>query len=212
MSDRPKATDGMSDAELDARHADKMRRKKAARDKIIATKTVEKGLVIVHTGKGKGKSTAAFGLVFRALGNGMKVAIVQFVKGKWETGERAALERFQDQVTMATMGEGFTWETQDRQRDIAAARAAWNKAKEMIADDEHDMVLLDELNIVLRYDYLPLDEVLEALRTKPQMKHVVITGRNAKDALVDAADLVTEMAMVKHPFRSGVKAQRGIEF
>ena len=212
MSERVKATDGMSEAELDARHADKMRRKKAARDKIIATKTVEKGLVIVHTGKGKGKSTAAFGLVFRALGNGMKVAVVQFVKGKWQTGERAALERFGDQITMETMGEGFTWETQDRQRDIAAARAAWDKARALIADDEHDMVLLDELNIVLRYDYLPLAEVLEALAHKPEMKHVVVTGRNAKDELVDAADLVTDMTMVKHPFRSGVKAQVGIEF
>ena len=212
MSERVKATDGMSEAELDARHADKMRRKKAARDKIIATKTVEKGLVIVHTGKGKGKSTAAFGLVFRALGNGMRVAVVQFVKGKWQTGERAALERFGDQITMETMGEGFTWETQDRQRDIAAARAAWDKARALIADDEHDMVLLDELNIVLRYDYLPLAEVLEALAHKPEMKHVVVTGRNAKDELVDAADLVTDMTMVKHPFRSGVKAQVGIEF
>ena len=163
---RPKATDAMSEDELNARHAEKMRKKKAARDKIIATKTVEKGLVIVHTGKGKGKSTAAFGLVFRALGNGMKVGVVQFVKGKWQTGERAALEKFGDQVTMATMGEGFTWETQDRSRDIAAARAAWEKAKTMIADGTHDMVLCDELNIVLRYDYLPLGEVLETLASQ----------------------------------------------
>ncbi|WP_034491447.1 cob(I)yrinic acid a,c-diamide adenosyltransferase [Afifella pfennigii] len=202
----------MSEEELNARHAEKMRRKKAARDKIVATKTIEKGLLIVHTGKGKGKSTAAFGLVFRALGNGMKVGIVQFVKGKWETGERQALEKFSDQVTMATMGEGFTWETQDRARDIAAARGAWEKAKAMIEDEEHGLVLLDELNIVLRYDYLPLQEVLETLAKRPAMKHVVVTGRNAKDELVEAADLVTDMTQVKHPFRSGVKAQRGIEF
>ena len=203
---------GKSEAELDARHAEKMRRKKEARDKIIATKTIEKGLLIVHTGKGKGKSTAAFGLVFRALGNGMKVGIVQFVKGKWETGERAALARFGDQVTINTMGEGFTWETQDRQRDIAAARAAWKKAKTLIADDVHEVVLLDELNIVLRYDYLDLAEVLETLKNKPERKHIVVTGRNAKDELIEAADLVTDMTQVKHPFRSGVKAQRGIEF
>ncbi|KHJ53387.1 cobinamide adenolsyltransferase [Aureimonas altamirensis] len=203
----------LSDAELDARHAEKMRKKKAARDKIIATKTQEKGLVIVHTGKGKGKSTAAFGLVFRALGNGMKVAIVQFVKGKWETGERQALKRFADDVTITAMGDGFTWETQDRQRDIAAARAAWERAKALIVDDEHQMVVLDELNIVLRYDYLPVEEVVEFLRTsKPEMKHVVITGRNARDELIDFADLVTEMEQVKHPFRAGIKAQKGIEF
>ena len=204
--------DGMTEEELNARHAEKMRRKKEARDKIIATKTIEKGLLIVHTGKGKGKSTAAFGLVFRALGNGMNVGIVQFVKGKWETGERAALDKFGDQVTINTMGEGFTWETQDRQRDIAAARSAWEKAKALIADDRHQVVLLDELNIVLRYDYLDLSEVLETLRNKPEMKHVIVTGRNAKDDLIEAADLVTDMTQIKHPFRSGVKAQRGIEF
>jgi len=212
MNDKPKITDGMSDAELDARHAEKMKKKKAARDKIIATKTIEKGLVIVHTGKGKGKSTAGFGLIFRALGNGMKVAVVQFVKGKWETGERKVLEKFPDQVTMTAMGDGFTWETQDRQRDIAAAKAAWERAKALIMDDEHKLVLLDELNIVLRYDYLDLAEVIEFLKGKPEMKHVVITGRNAKDELIDFADLVTEMEMIKHPFRSGVKAQLGIEF
>ncbi len=205
-------TEGMSEAEINAKHAEKMRRKKEARDKIIATKTIEKGLLIVHTGKGKGKSTAAFGLVFRALGNGMKVAIVQFVKGKWQTGERAALEKFGDQVTINTMGEGFTWETQDRARDIAAAKAAWEKAKALIMDDEHQMVVLDELNIVLRYDYLDTDEVVAALKARPPMKHVVVTGRNAKDELIEAADLVTEMEQVKHPFRSGVKAQKGIEF
>ena len=204
--------EGMTEEEINARHAEKMRRKKEARDKIIATKTIEKGLLIVHTGKGKGKSTAAFGLVFRALGNGMNVGIVQFVKGKWETGERAALDKFGDQVTINTMGEGFTWETQDRQRDIAAAQSAWEKAKVLIADNRHQVVLLDELNIVLRYDYLDLAEVIETLRNKPDMKHVVVTGRNAKDDLIEAADLVTDMTQIKHPFRSGVKAQRGIEF
>ncbi|MYZ50163.1 cob(I)yrinic acid a,c-diamide adenosyltransferase [Propylenella binzhouense] len=205
-------TEDLSEAEVNARHAEKMRRKKEARDKIIATKTIEKGLLIVHTGKGKGKSTAAFGLVFRALGNGMKVAVVQFVKGRWQTGERVALEKFGDQVTFATMGEGFTWETQDRARDIAAAKAAWEKAREFVMDAEHDLVVLDELNIVLRYEYLDLGEVLEVLNARPRMKHVVVTGRNAREELVEAADLVTEMEQVKHPFRSGVKAQRGIEF
>lgn len=204
--------DEMTEEELNARHAEKMRKKKAARDKIIATKTIEKGLVIVHTGKGKGKSTAAFGLVFRSLGHGHKIGIVQFVKGKWETGERTVLERFPELVSHYTMGEGFTWETQDRQRDIAAARQAWDKAKELIMDDEHKLVLLDELNIVLRYDYISVDEVVEFLKQKPYDKHVVITGRNAKEPLIEIADLVTEMTMIKHPFRSGVKAQIGIEF
>src|SRR4051812_42386125 len=166
-------TEGLSEAEINARHADKMRKKKEARAKILATKTEEKGLVIVHTGKGKGKSTAAFGLVFRALGNGMKVGIVQFVKGKWETGERAALERFPGEVTITAMGDGFTWEPQDRRRDIEAARAAWERAKLLIMDEEHDLVLLDELNIVLRYDYLPVAEILAVLAEKPAMKHVV---------------------------------------
>jgi cob(I)alamin adenosyltransferase len=205
-------TEGLSEAEINVRHAEKMRRKKEARDKIIATKTIEKGLMIVHTGKGKGKSTAAFGMAFRALGHGMKVGIVQFVKGRWETGERAALEKFGEQVTLATMGEGFTWETQDRVRDIAAAQAAWEKAKALIADAEHRLIVLDELNIVLRYDYLDLAEVLAALKARPPMKHVVVTGRNAREELIEAADLVTEMEQVKHPFRSGVKAQVGIEF
>ncbi|NBC33442.1 MAG: cob(I)yrinic acid a,c-diamide adenosyltransferase [Alphaproteobacteria bacterium] len=198
--------------ELNRRHAEKMAKKKAARDKIVAGKTIEKGLVIVHTGKGKGKSTAAFGMVFRALGNGMKVGVVQFVKGRWQTGEREVLGRFPDLCTIRSMGEGFTWETQDRQRDLAAARAAWNAAKEMIADPDYRMILLDELNIVLRYDYLPLDEVLETLAARPEMTHVIITGRNAKEPLIEAADLVTEMTMVKHPFRAGVKAQMGVEF
>ena len=205
-------TDGMTEAEADARHAEKMAKKKAARDKILATKTIEKGLLIVHTGKGKGKSTAAMGLAVRAIGNGMKVGIVQFVKGVWETGERSVLDRFPDLCTIKAMGEGFTWDTQDRQRDIAAARVAWNYAKGLIADPSYRMVILDELNIVLRYDYLPLDEVLDTLRSKPENLHVVVTGRNAKEPLIEMADLVTEMAQVKHPFRSGVKAQGGIEF
>ena len=206
-----------SEHEINARANEKARKRKAARAKILATKTIEKGLLIVHTGKGKGKSTAAFGLAMRALGNGMRVGIVQFVKGKWETGERKVLERFPDQVTIRTMGEGFTWETQDRARDIAAAQAAWAASKEMIeacrgAEPAYDMIVLDELNIVLRYDYLPLDEIVAFLAAKPPDLHVVVTGRNAKPALLEAADLVTEMTMVKHPFTVGVKAQRGIEF
>jgi cob(I)alamin adenosyltransferase len=205
-------TEGMTEDEINARHAEKMAKKKAARDRMIATKTLEKGLLIVHTGKGKGKSTAALGMVMRAIGHGFKVGIVQFVKGKWETGERVVLERFADQVTINTMGEGFTLETQSRERDIAAARAAWNQAVSLIRDPEIKMVLLDELNIVLRYDYLPLEEVLAVLRDKPEDKHVIVTGRNAKDELLEIADLVTEMAMVKHPFREGVKAQAGVEF
>lgn len=212
MAEKSDRLKNMSEEELNARHAEKMKKKKAARDKIIATKTIEKGLVIVHTGKGKGKSTAAFGMIFRAIGNGMRVGVVQFVKGKWGTGERKVLEAFPDQVEMATMGEGFTWETQDRKRDIDAARAAWDKAKAMIMDDSIDMILCDELNIVLRYDYLPVEEILEVLRNKPEMKHVIITGRNAKEEIVDFADLVTEMEVVKHPFRSGVKAQVGVEY
>ena len=210
MSDR-KAE--MSEEELNARHAERMRKKKAARDKIMATKTIEKGLVMVHTGKGKGKSTAGFGMVFRSLGHGHKVAVVQFVKGRIETGERMALERFSDLVTIKRMGEGFTWETQDRQRDIDAARQAWDAAKEMIVSGDFRLVLCDELNIVLRYDYLPIEEVVAFLKDeKPDDVHVVVTGRNAKDELLEIADLVTEMTQVKHPFRSGVKPQEGIEF
>lgn len=207
-----KITDNMTEEQLNERHTEKMKKKKAARDKIIATKTIEKGLVMVHTGKGKGKSTAAFGMIFRALGNDMNVGIVQFVKGKWGTGERKILEAFPDQVQITAMGDGFTWETQDRQRDIDAARQAWERAKTMIMDETTNMVLLDELNIVLRYDYLDVNEVVEFLKQKPEMKHVIITGRNAKDELIEAADLVTEMTMIKHPFRSGVKAQVGVEF
>ena len=198
--------------ELNRRHAEKMAKKKAFRDKILATKTEERGLVIVHTGKGKGKSTAAMGLAMRAIGHGMRVGIVQFVKGVWETGERDVLTKFPDLVTIKAMGEGFTWETQDRARDIKAAETAWTVAKEMIADETYKMVILDELNIVLRYNYIELADVIETLKQKPRDLHVVVTGRNAKGDLIEIADLVTEMTMVKHPFRSGVKAQKGVEF
>jgi len=198
--------------EINRRHNEKMARRKAARERMLATKTEERGLLIVHTGKGKGKSTAAFGLVLRCLGHGLRVGIVQFVKGVWTTGERIALERFGELVTCRAMGEGFTWDTQDRARDIAAARKAWDAAKAMIADPSYRLVLLDELNIVLRYDYLPLDDVVTALKAKRGDLHVVVTGRNARPELIEAADLVTEMTLVKHPFRSGVKAQIGIEF
>lgn len=196
----------------EARHADKMRKKQAARETIMATKTREKGLLIVHTGKGKGKTSAALGMVVRAIGHGMKVGVVQFVKGAMTTGEKAVFDAFPDNVEFKPMGEGFTWNTQDRSRDIATTRTAWDEVKRMITDPAYDMVLADELNIVLRYDYLPLDEVLEVLAAKPEMQHVIVTGRNAPDALIEAADLVTDMTMVKHPFRSGVKAQAGIEF
>jgi cob(I)alamin adenosyltransferase len=202
----------MSDQVDPQRHHEKMAKKKAARDKIMAGKTIERGLLIVHTGKGKGKSTAAFGMVFRCIGHGFKVGVIQFVKGAWGTGERSVLEKFPDLVTIKAMGEGFTWETQDIERDIVHARAGWEEAKRLIADPSYKMVMLDELNIVLRYDYLPLAEVLDVLRSRPMDKHIVITGRNAKDELIELADLVTEMEMVKHPFRSGVKAQAGIEF
>ncbi|MEX0583723.1 MAG: cob(I)yrinic acid a,c-diamide adenosyltransferase [Sneathiella sp.] len=200
-----------------ARANEKAAKKKAARDKMLATKTIEKGLLIVHTGKGKGKSTAAFGLAARAIGNDMKVGVVQYVKGKWQTGERKVLEAFPDQIEIHSMGEGFTWETQDRERDIRAAEKAWEKSKQMIEasrgdNPAFDMVILDELNIVLRYDSLPLDDVIEFLKNKPEKLHVVVTGRNAKDELIEIADLVTEMTQIKHPFRSGVKAQVGIEF
>ena len=202
----------MTEAERDNHHADRMAKRKAARDRMLATKNKEKGLLMVHTGKGKGKSTAAFGLVIRAMGNGMRVGVVQFVKGKWQTGERDILENFPERVTIRTMGEGFTWDTQDRQRDIAAAKAAWQVSCEMIADESYDLILLDELNIVLRYDYLPLAEIVQALDARRDGLHVVVTGRNAKDELIEAADLVTEMLEVKHHFKAGVKAQTGIEF
>ena len=204
----------MTDTETDINqaHREKMAKIKAVKDKIYASKTKEKGLLMVHTGTGKGKSTAAFGLVMRTLGHGLKVGVVQFVKGRRETGERQMLDRFSDQVTVKVMGEGFTWETQDRERDIEAAKAAWGEAITMMADTSLHLVVLDELNIVLRKDYLAIDDVVEGLLAKRPDLHVVVTGRNAKPELIEAADLVTEMTLVKHPFRDGVKAQLGVEF
>jgi cob(I)alamin adenosyltransferase len=198
--------------DINQAHREKMAKIKAVKDKIYASKTKEKGLLIVHTGTGKGKSTAAFGLAMRTLGHGLKIGVVQFVKGRRETGERQMLERFPDQVTVKVMGEGFTWETQDRERDIEAAEAAWKEAEALMASPELHLVILDELNIVLRKDYLAIDKVVEGLLAKRPDLHVVVTGRNAKPALIEAADLVTEMTLVKHPFRDGVKAQLGIEF
>lgn len=210
------AGDGTAPADDDgaARHRAKMAKKKAARDRMMAGKTVEKGLVIVLTGPGKGKSSSAFGMILRAIAHGMPSAVVQFIKGAWDTGERRLLtERFGDLCRFHAMGEGFTWETGDRDRDVAAARAGWETAKALIRDPAIRMVLLDEINVALRYDYLDVDEVVAFLRTeKPATTHVVLTGRNAKEALVEAADLVTEMVAVKHPFRQGVKAQPGVEF
>ncbi|WP_087002707.1 cob(I)yrinic acid a,c-diamide adenosyltransferase [Rhizobium sullae] len=210
MSEEPVET-GQKD---DARHAEKMAKKKAARDKIMATKTDEKGLIIVHTGKGKGKSSAAFGMIFRHIAHRKPSAVVQFIKGAMWTGERDLIEKhFSDVCQFHTMGEGFTWETQDRARDMAAAAAAWEKAKELIRDERNSMVLLDEINIALRYDYLDVNEVIAFLKAeKPHMTHVVLTGRNAKDELIEIADLVTEMELIKHPFRSGIKGQPGVEF
>lgn len=203
----------MKPPRTDAEHKAKMVKLQAAQAKKLATKTVEKGLVIVHTGPGKGKSSAAFGMAIRAIGHDMKVGIVQFVKGAMATGERVVFDRFPELAEFKPMGEGFTWDTQDRSRDIAVAREAWEEVKRMIADPAYKMVIADELNIVLRYDYLPVEEVLEALAAKPHMTHVVITGRNAPQALIDIADLVTEMAQVKHPFREqNVRAQAGVEF
>ena len=202
----------LGEDEINRLHREKMERRQAARRKVLATKTEERGLLIVHTGAGKGKSTAAFGMILRCLGHGMRVGVVQFVKGAWGTGERTVLARFPDLVTCRAMGEGFTWDTQDRARDIAAARAAWEVATQMIADQSYRLVLLDELNIVLRYGYLPVAEVMAELKAKPRDLHIVVTGRNAPAELVEAADLVTEMTLVKHPFRAGVKAQPGIEF
>lgn len=206
-------SDSTEQAELD-RHAGKMAKKKAARDRMMEGKSGEKGLVIVHTGAGKGKSSSGFGMILRCVAHGMPCAVVQFIKGAWDTGERRLLtENFADLCQFHAMGEGFTWETQDKARDIAAARAGWEKAKELIRDPSIRLVLLDEINIALRYGYLDLEEVLAFLRDeKPHLTHVVLTGRNAADALIEAADLVTEMTLVKHPFRSGIKAQAGVEF
>ena len=199
-------------SEDDARHRAKMANRKAVQDAEVAAKTVEKGLLIVHTGKGKGKSTAAFGLLLRAVGRGFRCGVVQFGKGAWQSGERTAIERFGDQVQWHTLGEGFTWETQDRARDIEAAERAWAKTLELMADPSIRLIVLDELNIALRYDHLDIGEVVAALKARRPDLHVVVTGRNAKPELIEAADLVTEMTLVKHHFAAGVKAQEGIEF
>jgi cob(I)alamin adenosyltransferase len=201
----------IEDAEAE-RHRAKMEKRKAVQDAEVAEKTQEKGLLIVHTGAGKGKSTAAFGLALRMLGRGHRVGVVQFIKGAWRSAERDALEAFGDQVSWHTMGEGFTWETQDLKRDIAAAERAWGKALELMADPSFGLIILDELNVALRYDYLDLPAVIAALQARRPGLHVVVTGRNAKPELVEAADLVTEMTVVKHHFAAGVKAQPGIEF
>jgi len=203
-----------TEASLEARHAAKMAKKKVARDKIMATKSGEKGLIIVHTGAGKGKSSSAFGMIVRCVAHGFPCAVVQFIKGAWDTGERRLLTgHFGDLCQFHSMGEGFTWETQDRASDIAAAQAGWEKAKQLISDPALRMVVLDEINIALRYDYLAVADIVDFLTTsKPPMTHVVLTGRNAKDELIEVADLVTEMTLVKHPFRSGIKAQPGVEF
>ena len=202
-----------SDDEAAARHRAKMARRKEVQDAEVAGKTIaEKGLLIVHTGPGKGKSTAAFGLLLRMVGHGHRTAVVQFIKGAWSTGERTVLERFDGLVQWHTMGEGFTWETQDRARDVAACRRAWERALELLQQPDLALLVLDELNVALRYDYLSTEEVVDALRARPASLHVVVTGRNARPALVEAADLVTEMTLVKHHFAAGVKAQEGIEF
>jgi cob(I)alamin adenosyltransferase len=194
------------------RHRAKMAKRKAVQDKEVAEKTIEKGLLIVNTGPGKGKTTAAFGLALRMLGYGRKVGVVQFIKGAWHTGEKDAFSVFGERIVWHTMGKGFTWETQDLARDIAAAERAWSKALELMADPSISLIVLDELNIALRYDYLDLGEVVDALKSRRADLHIVVTGRNAKPALVEAADLVTEMTVVKHHFSAGVKAQQGIEF
>jgi len=209
MTETPAATGKVRTEE---EHAARMKKKQAARAKIEATKTREKGLLIVHTGKGKGKTTAAMGMVLRCIGHGKKAGVVQFVKGALQTGEKVVFDAFPDLVEFRPMGEGFTWNTQNRVRDMEMARQAWEEVKRMINDPTYHLVLADELNIVLRFDYLPIDEVLEVLAARPEMKHVVVTGRNAPQALMDIADLVTEMTEIKHPYRAGIKGQPGIEF
>lgn len=203
----------MSQTQDADRHKEKMVKRKELHDKKMAEKTADKGLLIVHTGTGKGKSSAAFGMAMRAISHGFNIGIVQFIKGPWHSGERDVLLKFPDQVQIHAMGEGFTWETQDRERDIEVTRLAWEKSKELIKDPSIKMVILDELNIALRYDYLPLDDVIDALKNRDAQKHIVITGRNAKPELIEIADLVTEMKLIKHPFKEqGIKAQPGIEF
>lgn len=204
--------EGLSEEEKNLRHKEKMKKRKELQAKRVAKATDEKGLLIVHTGNGKGKSTAAFGTAMRALGHGFPVGIVQFIKGSWSTGEQKALKRFDDLVSYHVMGEGFTWDTQDRGRDIDAARAAWETVKTLMADPNIKLLVLDELNIVLRYDYLPVEEVVDTLTARRQDLHIIVTGRHAKQELMDAADLVSEMKEIKHPFRQGIKAQKGIEF
>ncbi|RFD20794.1 cob(I)yrinic acid a,c-diamide adenosyltransferase [Komagataeibacter melaceti] len=194
------------------RHREKMAKRKEVQDREVSGKSIEKGLLAVHTGAGKGKSTAAFGMALRTLAHGGRVVVIQFIKGAWNTGERKALERFGDQVEWHALGEGFTWNTQDRARDIANCRTAWEQARRALARTDVAMVILDELNIALRYDYLPIAEVLADIAARPPMQHVVVTGRNARPAMIEAADLVTEMTQVAHHFRKGVKAQAGIEF
>ena len=201
----------MGDEENDL-HRQRMIRQKEAFEARKARATQEKGLIIVHTGAGKGKTTAALGLAFRALGQGMRVAVVQFIKGAIPTGEAALAARLAPALEMYTMGDGFTWNTQDREKDMASARKAWDRAVSLLRDESFDVVVLDELNVVLKHNYLPLEEVLEELRRKRPMLHVVVTGRNAREELIDLADLVTEMKLVKHPYRAGVKAQKGVEF
>ena len=208
---KPKISD---ETELNEAHNKKMQKIKEARDKMMDSKTEEKGLIIVHTGAGKGKSSSGFGMIMRCIAHNIPCAVVQFIKGTWKTGERDFLEKkFSKECAFIVSGEGFTWETQDRARDIAAAKAGWEEAKKFILNPEIGFILLDEINIALRYDYLDIDEVVEFLLTKkPPMTHVVLTGRNAKEELITAADLVTEMSLIKHPFRDGIKAQKGIEF
>ena len=207
-------TDISDDVELNEAHNKKMQKIKEARDKMMSGKTKEKGLIIVHTGAGKGKSSSGFGMIMRCIAHEIPCAVVQFIKGTWRTGERDFLQKkFPKECTFIVSGEGFTWETQDRAKDIAAAKAGWKQAKKLILNPEIQFVLLDEINIALRYDYLDIGEVVDFLLTaKPPMTHVVLTGRNAKEELIAAADLVTEMSLIKHPFRDGIKAQKGIEF
>ena len=195
-----------------ARHNARMKRVQAARERLQARRTLERGLLIVHTGNGKGKSSSAFGMAIRSLGWGMKVGIVQYVKGSWETGEKNFFQANPDLLTFEVMGEGFTWDTQDREKDIAAARAAWERSKQLILDPEYDFIILDELNIVLRQDTLPIEEIVAFLKDRPLTKHICITGRSAKPELIEIADLVTEFGEVRHPYKAGFKAQKGVEY
>lgn len=212
MSDEAETPTPAAPEADEARHREKMAKKKAARQRMMSKKTETRGLLMVHTGPGKGKSSAAFGMALRCIGHGMKVGVIQFIKGAWDTAERRVLSSFGDLVVFKAMGEGFTWETQDRARDVAAAERAWAEAQRLMDDPSFAMIILDELNVVLRYGYLPVEPVLAAFKARPVHQHVVVTGRNALEPLLAAADLVTEMTMVKHPFREGVKAQPGVEF